>query len=120
MKPTLFAVACALGFPAAALAGSCGYTECWGTVAVGPGGAWGYAHGMISEDAAYNAAQGYCEGDCTQLHSFFNACGAIAVASNGATGWAIDTSRENAENAALGYCAGEGRGCTVRVWACSK
>ena len=120
MNSKHFAVVCALSLPGTALAGSCGYSECWGAIAVGPGGAWGYAHGKISQDAAYSGAQGGCEGDCTEVYTFFNACGAIAVASNGATGWAIDTSRESAENAALRSCASVGRACGVRVWACSK
>ncbi len=120
MKPKHFAVVCALMLPGAALAGSCGYTECWGAVAAGSNGSWGYAYGKISEQAAYDGAQGGCNWNCTEVRTFYNACGAIAVASNGATGWAIDTSRETAESAALGYCAQSGRNCTVRAWACSK
>lgn len=108
------------GFPAATLAGSCGYEYCWGAVAVGPGGAYGYSHSWGSEDEAYDAAMQGCEYDCDTIQTFYNTCAAIATASNGGWGWGYDSTRHSAEVLALGYCSQNGPNCQVRVWSCSQ
>lgn len=104
----------------AAQAGSCGYTYCWGAVAIGPNGAWGFSHSWPSEQQAFDAAQQGCEYDCTEFRSFANSCAAIAQGSNGYWGWGQAGSRGEAEGTALSYCANGAYDCVVRVWACSQ
>ncbi len=122
MKTTLKAGILSVGFLALAgalNAGQCGYERCWGAVGIGPNGAYGWAHSHGSERAAYNAAQSGCRGNCDEIRTFYNTCGAMARASNGGWGWAWANSRQAAENSALGYCRDYGRNCRVVVWACS-
>lgn len=103
-----------------AWAGSCGYDYCWGAVAVGSQGSYGYAHSWGSEQEAYDAAMSGCEYDCTIIRTFYNTCAAIAVADNGGWGWGYDASRELAESLAMSYCMDQGYNCQVEVWACSQ
>lgn len=102
-----------------AMAGQCGYDYCWGAVGVGPGNAWGFSHGYASEQQAWNAVQGECGGDCDNIHTFYNACGAIAMASDGSWGFDWGYSQGEAESKALGQCNRYGPDCSIRVWACS-
>ncbi|WP_372884142.1 DUF4189 domain-containing protein [Shimia sp.] len=118
MKASVLSVG-ALVLAGALNAGQCGYEQCWGAVGIGPGGAYGWAHSHASEGAAYNAAQRGCRGNCDQIRTFYNTCGAIARASNGGWGWGWASSRQAAENTALGYCREYGANCRVAVWACS-
>ena len=103
----------------AASAGQCGYDYCWGAVAFGPGGAYGWAHSHWSETDAYNAAQDGCSWNCTEVKTFYNTCGAMAVGVNDGWGWGYSPTRAGAENIAMGYCNQYDYGCSVRVWACS-
>ncbi|MFY0678980.1 MAG: DUF4189 domain-containing protein [Thalassovita sp.] len=104
----------------AASAGQCGYEYCWGAVGSSSKGAYGWAHSYATEQDAYNSVYTSCEGDCTEIKTFYNSCGAMARASNGAWGWAADQTREIAEHRAIGYCLEHGSNCQVVVWACSK
>lgn len=115
-------VAALMVFPAlagGAMAGECGYAQCWGAVGIGPGGAWGYSYGKYSETDAVNALQGECEWDCDNVHTFYNTCGAIAEGNSGNWGYGWAGTRSQAEDNAMGYCYQNGGGCSVRVWACS-
>ena len=71
----------------AASAGQCGWDYCWGAVGFGPGGAYGYAYSHYSETDAYNAAQDGCGWNCTEVKTFYNTCGAMAVGVNDGWGW---------------------------------
>lgn len=116
----ILGIALAMGLlPGLAQAGQCGYAYCWGAVAVGDYGAWGYAYGQPSDTAAANVAQSGCEGNCNILKTFYNSCAAIAVGNNGGWGWAYEKNRELAESSAMNYCMDYGRNCEVKVWACS-
>ncbi|MBN2760943.1 MAG: DUF4189 domain-containing protein [Rhodobacteraceae bacterium] len=108
------------GFAAPVSAGECGYDFCWGAVAIGPDGEWGYAYDRWSEEDAYNTAQEGCGWGCTTVKTFYNSCGAIAVASNGAWGFGREWNRELAESTAVNWCMDNGRNCQTRVWACSR
>ena len=102
-----------------AMAGDCGFAQCWGAVGIGPGGAWAYSYGKYSETDAVNALQGECEWDCDNVQTFYNTCGAIAEGSSGNWGFGWADTCVQAEENALGYCYQNGGGCSVRVWACS-
>ncbi|GAA6180550.1 MULTISPECIES: DUF4189 domain-containing protein [unclassified Shimia] len=101
------------------LAGQCGYAYCWGAVAIGPNGAWGYSHSHYSEQNATHALQTECEWDCDNVHTFYNTCGAIAKAHAGNWGFGKGSTRQSAEYSALAYCSQYGDGCEVKVWSCS-
>ena len=100
-------------------AGQCGYDYCWGAVAIGQAGQTGWSYGQASESAANGVAQDGCGWNCTVVRTFYNACAAIAVADNGAWGWAYEKNRELAESSAMNYCMDNGYNCTVKVWSCS-
>lgn len=114
------AVLAVLSAPSAGFSGSCGYANCWGAVAAGPGTIFGYAYGHPSPEAAARIAQQGCKGRCDKLETFANACAAIAVADNGAWGWAYEKNRDLAESSAMNYCMDYGSNCQVRVWTCSQ
>jgi len=117
---TFSAVAAATAFLAGPVAaGQCGYQYCWGAVGFGPGGAYGWAHSYASENEAYNAVQGSCGWDCTQVKTFYNSCGAIAAGANNGWGWGYAGSRAQAEGIAMDYCDQYDYGCSIRAWACS-
>ncbi|GAB4306458.1 MAG: hypothetical protein Kow0058_18860 [Roseovarius sp.] len=120
-KPIIAGVASALCICAAvpALAGQCGYDKCWGAVGFGPGGAWGWASGKPSQQAAISTVQRNCRGNCTQIKTFYNTCGVIAAGNMNGWGWGYSQSRAQAEKIALGFCRRNDTGCRVRAWACS-
>lgn len=122
MKTWIGAIICVGSVLAAgaATAGSCGYQYCWGAVGFGPNGAVAYSHGYPSESDAWNRAQYECEGDCTTIQTFYNTCGAIALATNGGWGFGWGGSRALAESNAISYCRENGPGCRTAVWACSQ
>jgi hypothetical protein len=103
-----------------AAAGACGYDYCWGAVGVGANGAYGFSHGYGSENAAIQSAQSGCKGQCTNVRTFYNTCGAIAVADNGAWGFGWNNDQELSESIAMNYCMDGGYNCQIRVWSCSK
>ncbi len=109
----------ALGMATPAAAGECGYDYCWGAVGFGPGGAYGWAHSYASQQEAWNAVQSNCGGNCTQIKTFYNSCGAIAAGARDGWGWGYAPSRAEAERIAMGYCRQYDTGCHVRAWACS-
>ena len=104
----------------AAEAGSCGYQYCWGAVGVGSNGAYGWAHSYSNENDAYWSVNNSCKGNCETIKTFYNTCGAIAQAPNGAWGWGWDSDLEIAKSIAMSYCMDNGYDCSPRVWACSK
>ncbi|MEW7008366.1 DUF4189 domain-containing protein [Lentilitoribacter sp. EG35] len=100
-------------------AGSSGYERCWGAVAIGPNGhAW--SHSYSSENGAINSVRNNCNGPCSTIKTFYNTCGSIASAPNGAWGWAWNGNMEAAKSEAMSYCMDNGQNCTPRVWACSN
>lgn len=101
------------------MAGQCGYDYCWGAVGIGPGGAWGFSHSYISEQGAINAVQGECGGDCNNIRTFYNTCGAMAEGNSGNWGFGWGATQGIAESNALNFCYQNGPGCTVKVWSCS-
>lgn len=119
MRKVLSAALFATGlFAHAAAAGQCGYINCWGAVGIGPQGAWGFSHSYAYEGDAISRVQGECP-NCNVINTFYNSCGAMAVASNGGYGFAWAGSRYEAERAALGYCRDYGPNCKNVVWSCS-
>jgi len=120
MRIRLWLAGIALALVAPVSASACGYEYCWGAVAIGPAGEWGYSYGQWSEESAYNVAQDGCGWGCTVVQTFYNTCAAIAVADNGAWGWATEKNRELAESSAVNWCMDNGRNCRVRVWTCSR
>ncbi|MGR3634579.1 MAG: DUF4189 domain-containing protein [Shimia sp.] len=101
-------------------AGDCGYEACWGAVAIGPNGAWGFSHSQQSESEARLAVRSACEGDCNVIETFYNACGVLAEARNGGWGFGSADTTALAAETALEFCDGYGTNCEVRVWVCSK
>lgn len=102
-----------------AQAGACGYKYCWGAVGIGYDGAYGWSHSQYSEAEAISAAQAGCHGECIEIRTFYNTCGAIAVASNGSWGFGWSGSRGGAESNAMNYCRQGGYNCQIKVWSCS-
>ncbi|MEC7762707.1 MAG: DUF4189 domain-containing protein [Pseudomonadota bacterium] len=103
----------------AAVAPGAALAQQWGAVCIGPGGAWGYAHNYQSEAGAYDRAMAESRYGCDEVRTFYNTCGAMAVATNGGWGWSLGNSRAQAEAGAMNYCRQYGGGCRVTVWACS-
>jgi hypothetical protein len=102
------------------VAAACGYSTCWGAVGIAPNGAYGFSTSYATEDAALNRMFSECP-NCDTWYTFFNACGAIARASDGAWGSGWGTSRQLAESYATQTCNTHTRsgGCRTSVWACS-
>lgn len=96
----------------------CEVGDCWGAVAFGPGGAWAYAINEPSREDAARAAQRQCGGDCTNVLTFHNSCGAYASGSGG-YGWGNASNREDAEERAMEECEKVASGCRIRVWGCT-
>ncbi|MBO9476308.1 DUF4189 domain-containing protein [Shimia sp. R11_0] len=120
MKTRILTLAMIMGLTGqVAAAGQCGFAYCWGAVAIGQGGVWGWAHSHYSEQSAINALQNECGGNCDNLHTFYNSCGAIAEGSSGNWGFGEGATRAHAEYTAKAYCATYGGGCEIRAWACS-
>jgi len=121
MIKSIYALAAALMFiaPTAALAGACGYAQCWGAVGIGTNGEWGYSFNYQTESGAISRVQSDCPG-CSQINSFYNTCGAMATGSNGAYGFGWAPTRADAEYNAVDYCADYGSNCQSVVWACSR
>lgn len=116
-----------VALPLAFLAGSpsfagdpCAYSVCWGAVAVGSNGAYGYSFNYPEAKGASDRARAGCEGNCNVVKTFKNACAAIAVGDRGRWGWSKQQTRALAETAAVKSCASSDKNCKVRVWACSK
>lgn len=106
--------------PSVALA-NCQVGNCWGAVAYGPGGAWGYAVNYPTRDIAGRMAQRQCRGTCNHILTFQNSCGAYASGPSAYAhyGWGNASTRAQAEAIALQQCNIRGPGCAVRVWGCT-
>ena len=101
--------------------GSCGWERCFGAMAVGESGAIGRAAGFITLPEAAASAQNRCGSGCRDVEVFWNACGVVAMASDGTWQFGWDPELTLAQDKALAACtAGGGRGCYVRDWVCSK
>ncbi len=109
----------ALAFAPAAAQAACSIGNCWGAVAYGPGGAWGYAVNYPTRGAASGQAQRECGGRCQRVLTFHNSCGAYAVGYNG-YGWGNAMSRGQAESLAMMECNRRSGGCSIRVWGCTS
>jgi len=97
--------------------------ESWGAIAYSEATrAIAWSHGYANETGAENEALRGCykyARDCVVAISFHNACGAVAVGSNG--GWGADwgTGDWDAQQSALGACSENDSGCRVLRWQCS-
>lgn len=94
----------------------------YGAIAYSPGtGAHGWSIDYGSREAAESVAMQNCRkhaGDCTVPIWFRNACGALAVGSNGyGSGWGTD--RRIAERYAIQTCRKFTGNCKIRRWACT-
>ena len=100
-------------------AGQCGYDYCWGAVGIATNGNYGWSNNWGSESQAIQAAQDGCSGQCTTIKTFYNTCGSISVADNGAWGWGWHSDLDTAHSISMNYCMDNGYNCQPRVWACS-
>ncbi len=92
--------------------------QLWGAIAYHSGtGAFGYAVDRASKRDAEAEAFRQCGGDCDQVHSFRNNCGALA-AKDRRFSWSLGATRAIAEQSALRKCA-DGT-CKIAVWACTS
>lgn len=98
---------------------TCIFERCYGAVGTGENGAFAFAYGQMSATIAEKLVQRDCQGNCGVIQSFYNACGAIAVAENKGWGWSSGATRDIAEKWALRYCREQGENCRVVVWSCS-
>lgn len=117
-RAAVFGIACA-GSPG--WAGQCGYDYCWGALSVGDAGAAGRATGWRTAPGAVEAAMRACGEGCEGPEVFVNSCAAFAEDSTGARsfGW-TEAGRDAAEARALAACRLQGKGCRIRIWACSQ
>lgn len=113
------AMALVAAMPLPAMA-ACANGKCWGAVGVGPNGAWGNAYDYPSQNAAAQAVQNRCGGNCTTIKTFFNSCGAIAQGDFGGWGWAWNVNKNEALSSAIAYCVPNDRNCRVTTWACTS
>ena len=114
--------ACFCGLAALLGAGPAAARDNYGAIAYSPSTkADGWAYDYASRAAAEGAALSNCRqnaGDCTVPIWFRNACGALAVGSNGyGSGWG--SNRRRAETYALSTCRKNTSGCSVKRWACT-
>lgn len=114
----LFAVTGVAMFPGEAAA-DCRRGNCWGAVAIGPGGAAAYAVNYPTRAIAGRAAMARCEGRCERTLTFRNSCGAYALGAGGRYGWGSHRNRATAQNIAMTQCRRATRGCRIRVWGCT-
>ena len=82
----------------------------------------GYVYDMETQDEAESAALIACSDlapDCEPVNWFRNACGALAVSSDGAwgTSWGEDEAR--AEKKALAGCGQYAKDCQIVRWVCT-
>jgi serine/threonine-protein kinase len=94
----------------------------WGSIYFSPSThATGFSHNYDTQRQAERAAISYCSGgDCIKAISFRNACGALAIGSNG--GWGADWGRSGnaAQRNAVNACRTHDSGCRVVRWQCSQ
>ena len=98
---------------------SCMPGDCWGAVAIGPGGAWAYAYNYPTRGSAARAAQRKCRGDCSNILTFHNSCGAYAQGPHG-YGWGNAGTLRAAQIVAMQQCNARSPNCVMRVSACTQ
>ncbi|MDP2120094.1 MAG: DUF4189 domain-containing protein [Hoeflea sp.] len=85
-------------------------------------GGFGFAYDHLSRRDAENRAMAECRArtrGCEIAIWFKNACGSVAMGSNGwGSAWA--ESRRAAERAAIRNCSRHTRGCTTLAWTCTS
>jgi len=99
----------------------------FGAIAYSPStGGRGYTYNYNARATAENDAVAYCRkdsgdaGDCRVAVWFYNACGALARASDGSWGAEIGYSRSIAQGLALATCTHYGgKDCRIISWACA-
>ena len=96
--------------------------ESYGAIAYSPSTkVYGWSYDFPSRRAAENEALARCRrqaNDCTVPLWFRDACGALAIGSDGyGTGWGTD--RGIAERYAISVCQKHTRGCAVVRWVCT-
>ncbi|MCG6904503.1 MAG: DUF4189 domain-containing protein [Rhodobacter sp.] len=102
-------------------AGACGYSHCWGAVAVAPDGAAARSSGLRTAHQAWKRANRACGGKCKVIEPFSDGCGAIVTDRDQAAWPGFAGTRDGAIAEATASCAwSPGRGCRVRIWACSR
>ncbi len=111
-----------LGQAEAQTTGQAAAQDFYGAIAYSPStGAHGWSFDYRSRNEAENVAKSNCgkhATDCIVPIWFRNACGALAVGSNGyGSGWG--TSQKIAEGYALQVCGKHTTGCTIKRWACT-
>ena len=82
----------------------------------------GYVYDLASQDEAESAALISCSdlaADCEPLIWFRNACGALAVSSEGAYGATWGEDEATAEKKALASCAEYAKDCQIVRWVCT-
>ncbi|NMN98508.1 DUF4189 domain-containing protein [Antrihabitans stalactiti] len=91
----------------------------YGSIAYSPTtGNVGWSYDYANRATAEAVATGYCNAsDCQAVVWFYNGCGALSVASDGAYGWGYAPTREGAEYHALRNTPGP-NGHIVR-WVCT-
>jgi len=118
MRITIVALLAGLwGYPL--WAGQCGLEFCWGAVGISEDDAVGWSRGFETAESAIAAVQEGCDEKCTTVKSFYDTCGALAVAANGSWGWGWDDSLAKAKSIAISFCSDGGGQCRAKVWACS-
>jgi hypothetical protein len=103
--------------------GGAGHRTTYGAIAYSPSsGSFGYSYEHANRTQAESRAVRECgKDDCKVATWFFNNCGAVAAASNGAWGGAQGGSERTAQSAALSRCANEGgTSCEIKVTRCSR
>jgi hypothetical protein len=99
-----------------AAAARSGSKQLWGAIAYNSKtGAYGYAVDVKTKRDAETEAFRQCGSNCDQLHTFKDACGAVAAGKRAV--YEPGASRQIAEARALAKC---GDGCTIKVWACTS
>lgn len=83
--------------------------------------AGGISANYQSQGDANSAALGQCGGGCTVAATFGNgSCGAVARGTDGAVGYAVASSKSQAESGALSQCRSVGGvACEIRLSACN-
>ncbi len=82
----------------------------------------GYVYDLETQDDAESAALVACSdlaADCEPLIWFRNACGALAVASDGAYGATWGEDEATAERKALASCGEYAKDCQIVRWVCT-
>jgi hypothetical protein len=107
----------------ALLAGPAAAQNSFGAIAYSPGsGAHGWSVDYATREVAESTALRNCHqhaDDCTVPIWFRNACGALAVGSQGyGSGWGTD--RRIAERYALRSCRKHTANCAIRRWVCTS